>query len=247
MQARTTLPISRPGEACHRDIRVCRFIDMSMASMLSPAGRSGAPAPAQGPRPGPLQRRRTDPHRRVVTVGRLPPPPAAARGRSRRRGAGSGVRLLPPAARCRLRRPVDPPGGPLRRATRERDIRDDQARLTEVLRLRREQFDVHGDRRRIVPGRSWAAWARALGHLLPALDVVDIGCGEGYLALEMAAWARTVVGIDRSDDVLERARGPRRPAPDHQRRLEEGRPRPASPAGSVGRPGTALPVAAPCQ
>ena len=88
----------------------------------------------------------------------------------------------------------------------DRAVRDDQARLAEVLRLRREQFDVHGDRRRIVPGRSWAAWARALGHLLPALDVADIGCGEGYLALEMAAWARTVVGIDRSDDVLEQAR-----------------------------------------
>ena len=27
--------------------------------------------------------------------------------------------------------------------------------------------------RQLVPGRSWAAWARALGHLLPALDVAD--------------------------------------------------------------------------
>jgi ArsR family transcriptional regulator len=57
-----------------------------------------------------------------------------------------------------------------------------------------------------VPGRSWAAWARALGHLLPPLDVADIGCGEGYLTLEAARWARTVTGIDRSDDVLERAK-----------------------------------------
>ena len=58
-----------------------------------------------------------------------------------------------------------------------------------------------------MPGRSWAAWARALGHLLPPLDVADIGCGEGYLTLEMARWARHVTGIDRSDDVLERAKG----------------------------------------
>jgi ubiquinone/menaquinone biosynthesis C-methylase UbiE len=57
-----------------------------------------------------------------------------------------------------------------------------------------------------VPGRSWAAWARALGHLLPPLDVADIGCGEGYLTLEAARWARTVVGIDRSDEVLDRAK-----------------------------------------
>ena len=72
--------------------------------------------------------------------------------------------------------------------------------------MRKENFETHGDVRQLVPGRSWAAWARALGHLLPPLDVADIGCGEGYLTLEMARWARTVFGIDRSDQVLERAK-----------------------------------------
>jgi ArsR family transcriptional regulator len=91
-------------------------------------------------------------------------------------------------------------------AADDRAARDDDARLQEVLRLRKEAFDAEGDSRQLVPGRSWAAWARALGHLLPPLDVADIGCGEGYLTLEAAAWARTVVGIDRSDDVLERAK-----------------------------------------
>ncbi|MGH9255961.1 MAG: ArsR/SmtB family transcription factor [Vicinamibacterales bacterium] len=85
-------------------------------------------------------------------------------------------------------------------------VQEDEARLHEVLRHRKENFETHGDIRQLVPGRSWAAWARALGHLLPALEVVDIGCGEGYLTLETARWARTVVGIDRSDDVLERAK-----------------------------------------
>jgi ArsR family transcriptional regulator len=84
--------------------------------------------------------------------------------------------------------------------------REDDARLQEVLRHRHENFDTHGDVRQLVPGRSWAAWARALGHLLPPLDVADIGCGEGYLTLELARWAGSVVGIDRSDDVLERAK-----------------------------------------
>jgi ArsR family transcriptional regulator len=83
--------------------------------------------------------------------------------------------------------------------------REDDARLQEVLRHREENFDTHGDVRQLVPGRSWAAWARALGHLLPPMDAADIGCGEGYLTLELARWARSVVGIDRSDDVLERA------------------------------------------
>ncbi|MBI3049377.1 MAG: metalloregulator ArsR/SmtB family transcription factor [Acidobacteria bacterium] len=85
-------------------------------------------------------------------------------------------------------------------------VREDEARLQEVLRHRKENFETHGDLRQLVPGRSWAAWARALGHLLPPLDVADIGCGEGYLTLEAARWARTVYAIDRSEEVLQRAK-----------------------------------------
>lgn len=85
-------------------------------------------------------------------------------------------------------------------------VRQDEARLQEVLRHRKENFETHGDLRQLVPGRSWAAWARALGLLLPPLDVADIGSGDGYLTLEAARWARTVTAIDRSDEVLERAR-----------------------------------------
>jgi ArsR family transcriptional regulator len=85
----------------------------------------------------------------------------------------------------------------------------DDARLQEVRRLRKENFFRHGvdeQRGQIVPGRSWAAWSRALGLLLPALDVADLGCGEGYLTIEAAAWARRVTGVDRSAAVLARAR-----------------------------------------
>ena len=90
-------------------------------------------------------------------------------------------------------------------------VRADEARLQEVLRLRRENFDAHTgpdtrDGRQLVPGRSWAAWARALGHLMPDLEVADIGCGEGYLSIEAAQWARHVTAIDRSSDVLARAK-----------------------------------------
>jgi ArsR family transcriptional regulator len=88
--------------------------------------------------------------------------------------------------------------------------RADDARLAEVRRLRKERFAEaarHGsERRQLVPGRSWAAWSRALGALLPPLDVADLGCGEGYLTIEAARWARRVVAVDRSTDVLARAR-----------------------------------------
>ena len=56
------------------------------------------------------------------------------------------------------------------------------------------------------PGRSWAAWARALGHLLPPLMVADLGCGEGYLTLEASRWATRVIAVDHSATVLTRAR-----------------------------------------
>jgi ArsR family transcriptional regulator len=89
-------------------------------------------------------------------------------------------------------------------------VKADEARLQEVLRLRRENFEHVGpdtrDGRQLVPGRSWAAWSRALGLLLPALDVADLGCGEGYLTIETARWARHVTAIDRSAGVLARAK-----------------------------------------
>jgi len=90
-------------------------------------------------------------------------------------------------------------------------VRADDARLQEVLRLRKENFDVHAgpdtrDARQLVPGRSWAAWSRALSLLLPAMKVADLGCGEGYLTIEAARWASRVIAVDRSHVVLRRAR-----------------------------------------
>ena len=88
--------------------------------------------------------------------------------------------------------------------------RADLARLEEVRRVRQENFDAHGgpdtNERQLVPGRSWAAWARALGHLLPPLRVADLGCGEGYLTIEASRWASRVLAVDRSPAVLKRAR-----------------------------------------
>ena len=77
--------------------------------------------------------------------------------------------------------------------------RADDARLLEVLRVRKEQF-THPcvEYRELMPGRSWAAWSRALGHLLPRLRVGDFACGEGYLTVEAARWARQVVAVDAS-------------------------------------------------
>ena len=119
----------------------------------------------------------------------------------------------------RLAHPLDDGGDALSGLLREQFeaaaadsvVRADDARLQEVLRLRKENFDAHSgpdtrDARQLVPGRSWAAWSRALGLLLPPLTVADLGCGEGYLTIEAARWARRVIAVDRSDAVLKRAR-----------------------------------------
>jgi ArsR family transcriptional regulator len=88
--------------------------------------------------------------------------------------------------------------------------RADLAGLEEVRRVRKENFETHAgpdtNERQLVPGRSWAAWARALGHLLPPLRVADLGCGEGYLTVEASRWASRVIAVDRSAEVLARAR-----------------------------------------
>jgi SAM-dependent methyltransferase len=96
------------------------------------------------------------------------------------------------------------------RAARSEIGRADNARLEEIRRLRKENFDAHAGpdakARQLVPGRSWAAWARALGHLLPPVVVADLGCGEGYLTIEASRWASRVIAVDRSPDVLKRGR-----------------------------------------
>ena len=138
---------------------------------------------------------------------------AAAEGRwaSSSKSAAAAFR----STGCRLRCSMEASAGcgrRCRRSSHKRTIaaaaREDDARLQEVIRLRKENFNVHGtDRAQLVPGRSWAAWSRALGLLLPALDVADIACGEGYLSVESARWAKRVIGIDRSSEVLKRAKG----------------------------------------
>jgi len=101
--------------------------------------------------------------------------------------------------------------GQFEAAAGDATVRADEARLQEVLRLRKENFDAHAgpdtrEARQLVPGRSWAAWSRALGLLMPALKVADLGCGDGYLTMEAARWASRVIAVDKSEVVLKRAK-----------------------------------------
>ncbi len=96
---------------------------------------------------------------------------------------------------------------PVREAlARAPDEDGDDARLAVIRRERHERRVGWGTASDAEPGRSWSAWARALGHLLPPLAVVDIGCGDGALTREVARWAGRVAAVDSDPGLLARAR-----------------------------------------
>lgn len=81
----------------------------------------------------------------------------------------------------------------------------DLPRLAEVLR-QRENYGGGLNEKLLEPGQSWFAWSRALQCLLPAVDAIDLGCGDGSITVEIGRFARKVVGIDVNPRALAAAR-----------------------------------------
>lgn len=81
----------------------------------------------------------------------------------------------------------------------------DLPRLTEVLR-QRDNFGGGLSDRLLEPGQSWFAWSRALQLLLPPLDAIDLGCGDGTITVEISRFARHVVGVDANPHAISAAR-----------------------------------------
>jgi len=86
-----------------------------------------------------------------------------------------------------------------------KDQDHDLARLTEVLR-RRENFGGGLNEKLLEPGQSWFAWSRVLQFLLPPIEAIDLGCGDGTISVEISRFARRVVGIDVNPRALLAAR-----------------------------------------
>lgn len=85
------------------------------------------------------------------------------------------------------------------------DPNSDLPRLAEVLR-QRENFGGGLSEKLLEPGQSWFAWSRALHFLLPELDAIDLGCGDGTITVEISRFANRVVGVDSNPHALEAAR-----------------------------------------
>jgi DNA-binding transcriptional ArsR family regulator len=81
----------------------------------------------------------------------------------------------------------------------------DLARLAEVLRGR-ENFGGGLNEKLLEPGQSWFAWSRVLLYLLPAVDAIDLGCGDGAITVEIGRFARRAVGVDVNAHALVAAR-----------------------------------------
>ncbi|MBF0280699.1 MAG: metalloregulator ArsR/SmtB family transcription factor [SAR324 cluster bacterium] len=80
----------------------------------------------------------------------------------------------------------------------------DEVRLKEILRQREDS--VSGLNQRLLePGQSWLTWSRVLGFFMPEIDVADLGCGDATITMEIARFARSVVGVENNPKVLAEA------------------------------------------
>ena len=89
-------------------------------------------------------------------------------------------------------------------------VQADEARLQEVLRLRKENFEATSPtpatRGSSSPAGAGPRGRARSGSCSRRSKVADLGCGDGYLAIEASRWASRVIAVDRSKLVLERAR-----------------------------------------
>lgn len=90
----------------------------------------------------------------------------------------------------------------------EKSIIGDSVHLDRVLDKRREEAKAYFNsvagrlEKAGCPGRSWQAIGHFLLGLVPPMDIVDLGAGEGVLSQLLAKRARSVVCVDNSPQMV---------------------------------------------
>lgn len=85
----------------------------------------------------------------------------------------------------------------------------DVVNLKRVLARREEQAQVYFNQvvgrfdRSYGPGRSWQAFGHLLLRMLPAIDVADLGSGEGLISELLARRCNRVIAVDNSEKMVE--------------------------------------------
>jgi SAM-dependent methyltransferase len=84
---------------------------------------------------------------------------------------------------------------------------DVQTKITELWDGASAEYDDHSGHG-MQSEEQIAAWSRALRSMLPPPPsrVLDVGCGTGVISMLVADLGHTVVGIDLSDGMLDKAR-----------------------------------------
>ena len=96
------------------------------------------------------------------------------------------------------------------RSIRSTDLANsDQANLQRIIHRRRQIQEAYFNSvagrlgKNYCPGRSWEAVGHFLLHLVPEIDIVDLGAGEGLISQMLARRARRVVCVDQSAKMVE--------------------------------------------
>ena len=91
-----------------------------------------------------------------------------------------------------------------------------------------EDVYTHGHADSVLRSHRWRTAENSAGYLLPRLHedarILDVGCGPGTITVDLAriATAGSVVGLDRSEDVIAEARATARAGGGDQRRVRRG-------------------------
>lgn len=88
-------------------------------------------------------------------------------------------------------------------------IQQDAQNLNRILTQRRQVQEQYFNTvagklgKNYCPGRSWEAIGRSLVYLVPDLDIVDLGAGEGLISLLLSKNARKVCCVDASAKMVQ--------------------------------------------